>query len=381
MKAGISCFIICMKLLLPLCLLHFFMSHGQEHYMLIGTYDSPKSEGIYVYRFNSNTGKAMRVSHIRTSNPSFLAVSPGEDFVYAVQEAAPKDGKGGDIAAFAFDKKNGTLRFINRQLSGGDHPCHVELDKTGRWLFASNYSSGTLSVLPVLADGSLGSPTIIRHSGRGQNPQRQKGPHVHGAIMNATNDQLIVTDLGVDKIFMYSFDARSGKLVPSSQPFVESVAGSGPRLFSFHPGNKLGYVIEELSGTVSVYDYRNNSLYFKQRISTLVPDDSSFAGSADIHPSPDGKFLYASNRGDVNTITIFRIKKDGTLIPIDYQSTLGKAPRNFSLDPTGKFLLCENQNSDEVIIFKRNKKTGMLTDSGNRMTVGKPVCIKWISIK
>jgi 6-phosphogluconolactonase len=235
--------------------------------------------------------------------------------------------------------------------------------------------------LPILTDGSLGSASIIRHEGKGTHPQRQKGPHVHGAIMNVKNDQLIVTDLGIDKVFLYSFDAKSGKLEPSSQHWIESVAGAGPRLFSFHPGNNTGYVIEELSGTVSVYDYKDNSLLFKQRISTLPPGDSSFAGSADIHVSPDGKFLYASNRGDVNTIAIFSIRKDGTLTPVGYQSTLGKAPRNFSIDPTGKFLLCENQNSDEVIIFKRNRKTGLLTDANERMTVGKPVCIKWLTIK
>lgn len=354
---------------------------AQERYMLIGTYDSPKSEGIYVYRFNSETGAAMRVSMVKTPNPSFLAVSPDEKFVYAVHETASQDGKGGDIAAFAFDKKTGTLRFINRELSGGDHPCHVEVDKTGKWLFASNYTSGTLSVLPINANGGLGKTKTYQHQGVGMHPQRQKGPHTHGAIISEDNKFLFVTDLGIDKVMIYSFNASTGILAPTEQGFVQSVPGSGPRLLTFHPNQKWAYVIEELSGMVSSYHWKNGKLYSAQRISTMKDGDSSFAGSADIHITPDGKFLYASNRGEINNLGIYAINKHGKLKLVGHQPTLGKTPRNFSIDPTGNFLLCENQNSDEVIIFKRNKKTGLLTDSGNRVTVGKPVCIKWMSMK
>jgi 6-phosphogluconolactonase len=296
-----------------------------------------------------------------------------------VHETAPQDGKGGDIAAFSFNKITGELTFINRQLSGGDHPCHVEVDKTGKWLFASNYSSGTLSILPINPDGSLGLASTIQHSGTGKNPDRQKGPHVHGAIISKDNKQLFVTDLGIDKTMIYSFDAMTGKLSPAAQPFTPAVPGSGPRLITFHPNNKYAYVIEELSGTVSVFDYKNGMLEARQRISTMAAGDSSFPGSADIHISPDGKFLYASNRAEVNTIAIYSInKKNGTLSLIGHQSTLGKSPRNFSIDPSGKFLLCENQNSDEIVVFKRDKKSGLLSDSGKRIRVGKPVCIKWV---
>lgn len=350
--------------------------------MIVGTYDSPKSEGVYVYKFNSTDGLAKEISHVKTSNPSFVTVSPDGRFVYAVHETAPQDGKGGDIAAFAFNKENGTLTFINKQLSGGDHPCHVEVDKTGKWLFASNYSSGSLSVLPINIDGSLGAATTIQHTGSGKHPQRQKGPHTHGAIISDDNRRLFVTDLGIDKVMIYSFDANSGKLTPGQVPFVQSVPGSGPRLFTFHPNNKYAYVIEELSGTVAAFKYKKGKLEVKQRISSMPAGDTSFAGSADIHVSLDGKFLYASNRGDANTIAMYSIcKKDGRLTQIGHQSTLGKSPRNFSIDPSGKFLLCENQNSDEVVIFKRDIDSGLLTDTGNRIAIGKPVCIKWISIK
>ena len=371
-----------MKLLFSVFLSLFFLPlAAQEHYMIVGTYDSPKSEGVYVYKFNSADGSAIEISHVKTSNPSFVTFSPDGRFVFAVHETAPQDGKGGDVAAFAFNKETGSLTFINRQLSGGDHPCHVETDKTGKWLFASNYSSGSLSVLPINADGSLGKAFTIQHKGIGKNPQRQKGPHTHGAIISSDNSQLIVTDLGIDKVLLYSFDAGTGKLTPAKQPFAQSVPGSGPRLITFHPNNKFAYLIEELSGTVVVFKYKDGKLKAKQRISSMPAGDTSFAGSADIHVSPDGKFLYASNRGDANTIAIYSIsKKDGKLVLLGHQSTLGKSPRNFSIDPSGKFLLCENQNSDEIVVFKRDEITGLLSDSGKRIAVGKPVCIKWISI-
>ncbi|MEO7983719.1 MAG: lactonase family protein, partial [Bacteroidota bacterium] len=274
-----------------------------------------------------------------------------------------------------------TLRFINRQLSGGDHPCHVETDKTGKWLFVSNYSSGSLSVLPIHPDGSLGTATTIQHTGAGKNPQRQKGPHAHGAFISADNRQLMVTDLGIDKVMIYSFDAGSGKLTPSKQGFAAAVPGSGPRLITFSADNKHAYLIEELSGTVVLFDYTKGRLETKQRISTMPAGDTSFAGSADIHLSPDGQFLYASNRGDVNSIAIFTVnKKNGKLELKAHQSTLGKTPRNFSIDPSGKFLLCENQNSDEIVVFNRDAITGLLSDSGKRISVGKPVCIKWLPL-
>lgn len=367
-------------LFLTFLTLNFLVVDAQEHYLIVGTYDSPQSEGVYVYTFNSNNGTAKEVSHIKTSNPSFIAISPNKKYVYAVEEIAPESGKGGDIAAFSFNAEKGSLTFLNRQLSGGDHPCHVEMDKTGKWIFASNYTSGSLSVLPVNDNGTLGSPTSIQHKGASINTQRQKGPHVHGAIIADDNRKLYVTDLGIDKLMIYSFDPINGKLSPSKQPFISSEAGSGPRLFTFHPNKKFAYIIEELSGTVVVFKNKKNKLKRIQRISTMPKGDSSFAGSADIHVSPDGNFLYASNRGGSNTIAIYSVnKKNGQLSIIGHQSTLGNTPRNFNFDPTGNYLLVGNQNSNEIIIFKIDQATGLLADTGNRIKVGKPVCIKWIT--
>jgi 6-phosphogluconolactonase len=352
----------------------------QQSYLITGTYTSGKSEGIYVYRFNSDDGSAKAVSSIKISNPSFVAVSPDEKFVYSVEEDAAKNGKEGEITAFSFNKETGKLSFLNRKPTGGDHPCYVSVDKTGRWIAAGNYTSGSLSLMPVLADGSLGSATtIIKHEGSGFNKARQSSPHVHCTYFSPDNRFLFVPDLGIDKVMIYVFDETTGKLTAAKQSFAESVPGSGPRHISFHPSNKYAYLMQELSGTITTFKYKNGKLKSRQIISSMPAGDTSFAGSADIHVSPDGKFLYASNRAESNTIAIFNInQKNGKLSLIAHQSTLGKTPRNFNFDPSGNFLLVANQNSDQVVIFKINKETGLLTDTGNRIDVGKPVCLKWI---
>lgn len=358
-----------------------FTSIAQQHYLFAGTYTSGKSVGIYVYTFNSNDGTAKEVSNIKTSNPSFVAVSPNEQFVYAVQEDAPANGKGGSITAFSFNKKTGTLTYINQQPTGGDHPCYVTVDKTGRWVVAGNYSSGSLSVMPVQTNGGVGAAgSIIQHEGSGPNKARQNSPHVHCTIFSADNRYLFVPDLGIDKVMIYAFDAATGKLTAAKQPFAQSAGGAGPRHFCFNPTNTYAYLLEEMSGTVVVFKYKNGKLKPRQRISSMPVTDTSNAGSADIHVSADGNFLYASNRANANTIAIFSInKKNGKLLPVAHQSTLGKTPRNFNFDPTGNFLLVANQNSDEIVIFKRDKLTGLLTDTQNRIKVGKPVCLQWAS--
>jgi len=354
---------------------------AQQHYLITGTYTTGKSEGIYVYRFNSNDGSAKVASSAKISNPSFVAVSPDEKYVYSVEENAANKGLGGEITAFSFDKKTGTLSFLNRQPSGGDHPCYVSVDKTGKWVAAGNYTSGSLSILPVMADGSLGAvTTTIKHEGLGPSKPRQNSPHVHCTFFSPDNRFLFVPDLGIDKVMIYAFDETTGKLTPAKQPFAESVPGSGPRHICFHPSNKYAYLLQELSGTVTAFKYKNGKLKSRQVISSMPAGDTSFAGSADIHVSPDGKFLYASNRGESNTIAIFSIdQRNGKLSLVGHQSTLGKTPRNFNFDPSGNFLLVANQNSDAIVIFKVDKQTGLLTDTNNRIDAGKPVCLKWIS--
>jgi 6-phosphogluconolactonase len=369
-------------LFICLCLLSGISRAQNDYYMLVGTYTAAGSHGIYVYDFNTNTGDARITDSARLANPSFLAVSPNRNFVYAVSESAGAGKNGGKLASFSFDRSSGKLNFINQQSSAGNNPCYVTADKTGNWVMVGNYSSGTLAVLPVSKTGRLDTAvTVIEHSGRSVNTERQNEPHVHSTVLSPDNKYLIVPDLGMDKVMQYRFDQKRGTLTPTSPAFTMTKAGAGPRHFEFHPNKKFAYLVEELTGGISAYRYsaRTGELALLQNISTLPPDYLEYAGSADIHVSPDGKFLYASNRGESNTIAIFSINKEtGMLTAIGHQSTLGKTPRNFNFDPGGNFLLAANQNSDEIVVFKIDKATGLLSDTGKRINVSRPVCIKWI---
>lgn len=351
-----------------------------KYYLLAGTYTGGKSEGIYVYGFNTQDGSFREISHVKTPNPSYLAVSPDERFVYAVAENS-KGNNGGEVCSFSFNKKAGTLKEINCQPSGGDSPCYVQTDATGRWVAVANYSSGTFSVLPIDKNGRLGAPSTVKHSGSSIDRKRQTKPYVHSTLFSKDNKFLFVQDLGIDKIMIYDFDASTGKVSPATPPFQKTYEGGGPRHLTFHPNGKYAYLIEEMGGAVEAFDYQNGRFNLIQRLPSVQDNDKGFVGSADIHVSKDGEFLYASNRGGFNTIAIYKIDQvNGSLRLIGHQSSLGEFPRGFVLDPTDKYLLAANQNSDDIVIFERDKQTGLLKDTGKRIEVGKPVCLKWIKM-
>lgn len=357
---------------------------GQTYYLFVGTYTKTGSKGIYVYHFNAATGKAEHISNTEgVINPSYVAIAPNNKYIYAVTESGgslgPDGQQPGSVSAFTFDRSSGQLSFINKQPSGGDNPCYVTVSKNNRWVLAGNYMGGSLSAFQVDADGRLQPfSQLIEHTGKSVNERRQEKPHVHATVLSPAEDYVFVPDLGIDRVHIYKFNPASNKpLQPGRPPFVASTPGSGPRHFTFHPNKKHAYLIEELSGTVVAYAHTDGRLSFKQRISTHPADYKGIIGSADIHTSPDGKFLYASNRGDANSLTIFSIDaKTGRLSLQGHQSTLGVTPRNFTLDPSGNYLLVANQGTNNVVIFKRNQQTGLLRATGQQLSVPTPSCLK-----
>ncbi|MBA4139276.1 MAG: lactonase family protein [Segetibacter sp.] len=353
-------------------------SIAQSFYMFVGTYTSKGSKGIYVYKFDASTGKAEWLSNTDSIvNPSYLAIAPDKKHIYAVTETATNNT--GSISAFSFDRSTGKLTFINKQYSGGANPCYVSVHNTNKWVVTGNYTGGNLSAFAVNADGRLQPLSqLIQHTGAGVNKQRQEKAHVHSTVFSPDQKYLFTPDLGEDKVYIYNFNAASAKpLTPASPAFKASEPGSGPRHFTFHPNNKFAYLIEEMSGTVVAHKYNNGKLTSIQRIITHPSDFKGDIGSADIHVSPDGKFLYASNRGEENTITIFSIDKNsGKLTLKGYQSTMGQTPRNFNIDPSGNYLLVANQATDNIVIFKRDKQTGLLHETGEQIKVPTPVCIQ-----
>ena len=355
-------------------------SFAQDVHLLIGTYTGTGSKGIYVYRFNTATGKATWVSNTDSMvNPSFLTVSKNGKFLYSVSESGGNFP--GKVNAFSFDKKKGTLKFINSQTSGGDNPCYIAVTKSGKWVTAGNYSGGNLSVFKTNANGSLlPLAQFIQHEGKSTNKARQEKAHVHATVFSPDEKYLMVPDLGIDKVMIYKFNETSNlPLEPATVPYAETPAGSGPRHMVFHPKKPFAYLIQELAGQVESYQYAKGTLTSIQKIATHTNDFKGVPGSADIHISPDGKFLYTSNRGEENNIAIFIINETtGALEAKGYQSTLGIKPRNFCIDPTGNFLLVANQDSGNIVIFKRNQQTGLLYPTGEEIKIPKPVCLQMV---
>ena len=352
--------------------------------LIIGTYTQPgKSEGLYVYEFNPENGDiTLKAKAAGISNPSYLAISDDQDFVYAVNETG-RENPGG-VSSFKFEPKSGDLKFLNKVKSMGDDPCYISIDKKGKHVFVGNYSGGNLSAFKVQPDGSLyDAMQVIQHYGSSVNKSRQEKPHVHCTIISPDQKYLFVADLGTDKVNTYKIRNRSFPNILQEQqpPFTAVAPGSGPRHLTFHTNGKIAYLVHEITADVSVYQYHKGKLTPIQSISMLAPGFKGNNGAADIHVSADGKFLYASNRGDANEIVIYVIDQDGKLSLTGRQPTLGKGPRNFAIDPSGNYLLAANQNSDEVVIFKRDRLSGLLSDSGKRLQVGQPVCLKFAPIK
>jgi 6-phosphogluconolactonase len=353
-----------------------------ELLVYVGTYTSGTSEGIYLYRLKLSSGELNQVGITKgVKDPSYLALAPSRRYVYAVNEVEEFAGKkSGALSSFAVDHQTGELRFLNQQPSLGGAPCYVAVDQTGRFVLVANYAGGNVAVLPINSDGSLGEVTELKQDfGSSINTERQKGPHAQCVVFDPANRFAYVCDLGTDKIMVFRFDARRGKLIPNKPSSVQLKPGDGPRHLIFHPGGNYAYVINELHATVTAFahDRIRGNLTEIQTIPTLPADFSGANTSADIHVSNDGQFLYCSNRGH-DSIAAFRIDPgNGRLTFIAHEPCGGKTPRNFVIDPTGKFLLVANQNSDNIVTFRRDSETGRLSPTGHVAVVPSPVCLKF----
>lgn len=352
-----------------------------EMYLLVGTYTSDEgSKGIYVYRFNTETGESEEVSVTEVANPSYLTLSPNEKFVYSVGENDEGDGA---AYAFSFDKKTGRLVPINSQSTQSAGPCYITIDKKGKNVHTANYGGGSISSFQVKSDGGLSElVSLIRFKGSGPDTVRQKSPHVHCVRYSPDGKYLFATDLGTDKIYrMEAMDAVfEGQPAISESTLIAFVTppGTGPRHFDFHPGEEYVYLLGELSGEVIVYDYNDGYLKIKQ---TIASDTVGARGSADIHVSPDGRFLYTSNRLKADGIAIFSINPDdGKLKKVGYQLT-ARHPRNFAITPNGKFLLVASRDDNKIQVFAINSETGLLTDTSQDILLNKPVCLKFASME
>ena len=350
----------------------------KSYFIYVGTYTGPASKGIFVLRFEPGSAKwSVPELAVETSNPSFLAIDPSRHFLYAANENSQYKGeRSGSVGAFGIDRRTGKLTLLNEVSTHGAGPCYVALDRTGKYVVVANYDAGNVDVFPVLPDGRLAEASaVVEHAGHGPNPERQERAHAHQIDVTPDNRFAIVSDLGLDKLFVYHFDVAKGTLTANDPAFALVAPGAGPRHFVFDPSGKFVYVINEMGGTITAfaYDRIRARLTSFQTITTLPADFKGENTSAEIAIHPSGKFLYGSNRG-ADALAVLAVEPaKGGLKLVESVSTSGKTPRSFAIDPTGKY-------SNQIVVFAIDSATGRLTATGQTIDVPSPVCIKFLAL-
>ena len=324
-----------------------------QQVLYVSGYAPADQPGIHACTFDEATGElTKRDSVAGIVNPSYVLIHPNGRWLYAVSETSQqKEGVPGAVWALNCMREPWSMEPINHQMSGGDWPCHLEMNATGEWLLVSNYGSGSVGVLPVLPDGALGEMTdLIQHKGSGPNPERQARPHAHSATFTPDQRYVLVADLGIDAVLVYAFDAAAGRLHEHSR--IRARSGAGPRFKVFHPGGQHVYVNHELDNTVAVYDYdaASGRLSERQIVETLPPEAAPESAIAGIQISPQGDRLYVSNRGH-DSISVFEIQADGRLGRLAIRPCGGRCPRHIAIAPGDHFLLVANQESNEVVVL------------------------------
>jgi 6-phosphogluconolactonase len=334
--------------------------------------------GIHAYTFDTAAGKLKALQRTGgVENPFFLALSPDRKFLYSTHAKQFGGTENEQVAAFQIVGRTGELKLLNRQSAEGTAACYLDVDKTGKTLVVANYSSGSVASLPIKGDGSLGEhASFFKHKGSSVNPQRQKEPHAHCVVVSPYNKYALAADLGTDEVVCYKLDAVTAKLTPNKPPSAKAPAGAGPRHLTFHPNGKRVYVINELLNSVTVFDWDADAgtLKEKQTISTLPDDFKGTSHCADVKTTPDGRYLYGTNRGH-DSIAAYRVGEDGRLMLVAVEPSRGKGPQNLAITPDGRWLLCANMPGNNVAVFQIDPKSGKLRSAGEPVAQPGPSCI------
>ncbi len=367
------------KILLLLLITSITLAYARNNktYLFVGTYTDGKPDtGIYVFEFNTINGNLKKTYEINeVINPSFLDIAPNSKHLIVCTDT--KLPQNGTISSYSFNSNTGKLSFQNKISCGGYNPIYIAVDATSSIAAFGNYGGGSFSISKINKEGKLQPfEKLYEFNDSSLNKERQEKSHIHATVFSPDNKFLFATDLGADKIRVYHFSKNKKNILNIAENLlVHTKPGSGPRHLEFHPKLNYAYCIEELSGTIASYSYHSGKLNLIDRISACSETKEVYS-SADIHISPDGLFLYASNRGE-NTIAIFSInQKNGTLKLLAHEPTYGNTPRNYVIDPSGNFILVANQHSNNIIVFKRDIVTGMLTKTDNIISIPNPSCLK-----
>jgi 6-phosphogluconolactonase len=348
-------------------------------WVFVGTYTGRDSKGIYASRFDPATGKLSAPElAAEIKNPTFLALHPNKQFLYAVGETQDSSGKqGGRVSAFKVDAKTGKLQWLNTEGSAGAGPCHLSVDPQGRCLLIANYGNGSIGVRPLEKDGRLGAAVQrLQNEGSSVNRERQSGPHAHFIMPDLANRFIYACDLGLDKVFIYQLHPAQPALSANHPPFAKVSPGAGPRHLAFHPNGQWVYCINEMGCTITAFrrDAKSGALDAFQEISTRAQGASGQNTCAEIQVHATGKFLCGSNRGDDSLVVFSVDQNSGKLARLQEISCGGKTPRFFNYDPSGRWLLAANQDSANVVVFEVERASGKLTATGQSLQLASPVC-------
>jgi 6-phosphogluconolactonase len=345
--------------------------------VFITTFAGGDKGAITAYELDGTSGALKQVRQTKgVENPFFLALSPNGKFLYSIHAKKFGGNDEEQVAAYKIGD-GGELSLLNRQSARGTAACYLQVDATGKTLLVANYSSGSVASLPIHADGSLGeAASFVQHSGSSVDPARQKGPHAHSIVTSPNNRFAYAADLGLDQVLIYRLDAANAKLVPNVPPFAKTPAGAGPRHQAFHPNGKRLYVINEISNSVTAFDHNaeTGALAELQTISTLPEGYSGRSHCADVKITPDGRYLYGTNRGH-DSIAMYKIGDDGRLTLVGIEPSLGKGPQNMAITPDGKLLVCANMPGNNVAVFRIDAASGKLKSVGEPASMPSPSCI------
>lgn len=355
-------------------------SAADDPLVLVSSFAGGEKGGITAFRLSLEDGSLTQLERTGgIENPFFIAVSPDQRFLYAVHAKAFGGKEDEEVAAYAIDKATGKLILLNRQSAKGTATCYLEVDAIGKTLLLANYSSGSVAALPIGEDGSLGeAASFMQHQGGSKvDPKRQDGPYAHSIIVSPDNRFAYAADLGLDQILAYRLDPATAKLESASPAFVASPPGAGPRHLRFAPDGKNLYAIDELSNTITRYSHgaAPGALTKQESFSTLPDDFTGSSYCADLKFTPDGRFLYGTNRGH-DSLAIFRAGEDGVLSRVGVVPSLGKGPQNLLVTPDGRWLLCANMPGNNLAVFRIDGESGRLTSAGKPLEITMPSCIR-----
>ncbi len=359
-------------------------THARDQVALIGTYTDTNSQGIYAVKLDGETGALSRPELVaELPNPEFLALHPSGRVVYALTEVATDDGlRHGAVAAFAVDASSGKLTRLNLETTGHSTLCHIAVDATGRMLIVAAYGGGYVASFPIRKDGRVGPvASVIHHRGPlGPNPGRQEAPHPHSVTISPDNRFAFVADLGLDRVFAYRLAPDTGAMSAHDPAFAQVAPGAGPRHTAFSRDGEAFYVLDELQNQVTTfrYDAERGALQAGARVPTLPHDFTGANTTSEIRVHPNGRFIYAGNRGH-NSIAVFAHEDStGALTRIQIEPCGGANPRNFALTPDGRWLVSAQQVDGNLTVFRVDVGSGRLTRTPHSVAAIRPVCVLFL---